>query len=187
MKSWYQTGVLAGAASLAILAGTAHADDGTQGPLQVYDSRANLVGTLFGPDTVLMKINNQYYYTEFNANGLFNSAFFYYISNNCTGQRYMASGVVDGVEPSNIPPYIWYENAGSPGSAGHSMWNADYTVTAQTLTVYSLWDAQQAHCQTIQYPYQVVGLIPAVLLGTHIQFTPPFCLSGRNGQPCRTD
>jgi hypothetical protein len=69
MKSWYQVRVVAGAAALAIVAGTAQADS-IQGPLEVYNSRGQQIGQLIGYAQMAVQINNQWYSVSFIREGL---------------------------------------------------------------------------------------------------------------------
>jgi len=187
MKSWYQAGVLAGAASLAILAGTAHADDGNgnqgQGALQVYDSRGKLVGQLANNYDVFTTINNNVYQLEIQRNegtnyiDAFPTANLWYTNTTCTGQRYL-------LDYGEVPPKAYYEAAGSPGSRGQTLWT--YGSGTQTVALNSYWYGDGGYCIKYTFSPSPVNAVPAVSLGS-FPFSPPFCIGGRNEQSCRTE
>src|SRR5215472_11216834 len=83
------------AATLA--AGSAQADGVQGGPLQVYDSHANLVGQLLGPGTLTINSGGKVYVVSFNREGFVSDGQLSYTSSNCTGQPYF---VAPGSDPT---------------------------------------------------------------------------------------
>ena len=175
MKAWYQAGVLAGAASLAILAGSAHAD--SPGPYQVYDSQSNLVGQLLNDYAVILTINNSAYQLEIQRNEgsnyiyAFPTANLWYTNTTCTGQRYL-------LDYGEVPPKAYYEAAGSPGSRGQTLWT--YGNGTQTVSLNSYWYGDGGYCVKYTFLPNPTNAVPAVSLG-NFRFYPPFCIGTR---PC---
>jgi hypothetical protein len=185
------------AAALALPAGSAQAQmpASIRGPLEVFDSHRTLIGVLISPNEVARKFSDGQWRTLLlDRNSLVPTAIFFYTSNNCTGPRYMSF--------SNEPLIneALYENVGSPGSAGKTIWVPDVTATPTNITSASAWGpvgGNPENCYNSSndsfdsfFKGGTITVLPAIPLdATSKGFSPPFCVGGAYfpNQPCRAE
>jgi hypothetical protein len=173
MKSWYQTGVLAGAASLAILAGTAHAQE-------VHDSHGIVVGQLLGINNFTLTLNNldfgagivrnpgtRFIYIEPDTSS-------YYPNQNCTGTRYL-------LDYGEVPPRAFYEYYGAPGGTDRTFYT--YGNIAAAISLSSYWNSYWGVCQNFPAPWTASNASPAVSLGIFYHYE-PYCIGTPAVGPC---
>jgi hypothetical protein len=189
-------GLVAGvAAALALASGSAQAQMSAsiRGPLEVFDSRGTLVGVLISPNEVARKFSDgQWRQLGLDRNSLLPSAIFYYTSNNCTGPRYMS------FDNLSLISEAFYENVGSPGSAGKTIWVPDVTATPTIITSASEWgpvggnpeNCYNSSSGILGFNGGSVTVVPAIPLDTTSKgFSPPFCVGGAYfpNQPCQAE
>ena len=180
---------------------------GAQQPLSVYDSEGHQVGLFALPDFAIQKFGDSFYQFEVSRvalipNGLAlipNVAFFYTMSN-CQGTRYLCVDTYARCVPFDyqfsLVGSAFYEQAasdGTPASAGSTLWTASTSETVKSDMIKSFWYEDYflgiaGHCYSpipmFDEPHPLY--VPAIAINRkHYGFTPPFCVGGRNGQPCR--
>ena len=190
-------GLVAGVAAalgVALAAGSAQAQMSAsiRGPLEVFDSHRTLIGVLISPNEVARKFSDGQWRTLLlDRNSLVPTAIFFYTSNNCTGPRYMS------FDNLSLISEAFYENVGSPGSAGKTIWVPDVTATPTSITSASAWGPVGGNpegCYNSSndsfFNGGSVTVVPAIPLDTTSKgFSPPFCVGGAYfpNQPCRAE
>jgi hypothetical protein len=177
--------LITAAASFAILAGSAYADDTrAAGALQVYDSQRTLVGQLIAGDEVAVSYHGNVYSLLFYKSDPVPNFELYFSGPDCTGQRYVQSQIPN--ELSLLQPAFYQAVAGA-GAAAKTVWTADNSAP-QTTPINSEWfenfnagnNQFTPICQNLGAGTSVLAQ-PAIQL--QISISPPLWVTNI-GRPC---
>lgn len=179
-----KTSVSALALSAALACGPALAEN--SGSFQVYDSRGQLVGQLLDFYDAINLVAGRLFDFQLYVDKPVANGWFYFKSGNCSGAPLIGDGIPNEVGLGSLAYYQAVSFTSS--AAANVFWADDGSVPSMT-PVGSIWYQQlnastnhtDAFCETIPGNASVL-LRPAVPLS--VTFHPPFCVGGRNGQPC---
>jgi hypothetical protein len=162
MRTSMRTLLAASASGMLIATTAVAAQPCLPNSLCVVDAQGTQIGTLIGTDSITREYNGVYYNFSVDPAGIQETAFFLYISTNCTGTPYLP---YDNVLPS---PAVFDQNKVLWGPSGTRRINASFQ---------SYSSGNQ--CYIYEYGPGPAGVAEVIDAITPKTWTPPFSITSK--------